>query len=108
MMTISVKATILVIYLGGILTSSGAAAEPNGFGQHMTGWSSWFAGPLMMLVGLAILVAFIMLIVRLAKDKGEKAKSQENALQILRERFARGEISEVEYARMKRNLQSER
>ena len=108
MMTVSAKATILVICLGGILASTGASAEPSDFGQHMTGGSSWFTGSLMMLVGLAILVAFIMLIVRLAKDKGEKAKSQENALQILRERFARGEISEVEYARMKRNLQSER
>jgi uncharacterized membrane protein len=80
MMTISVKATILVIYLGGILTSSGAAAEPNGFGQHMTGWSSWFAGPLMMLVGLAILVAFIMLIVRLAKCLSEDFLNRRNRL----------------------------
>lgn len=106
--TISAKAPILAISLGDILVSTSAAAEPSGYGQHMMGWDRWFAGPIMMLVGLAILVGFIMLIVRLAKDKGEKAKSQENALQILRERFAKGEISEVEYARMKRNLQSER
>ena len=108
MIMIPATATFPVICLGGILASTAAAAEPSGFGQHMMGWGNWFAGPLMMLVGLAILVAFIMLIVRLAKGKGEKAKSHENTLQILRERFARGEISEEEYARMKRNLQNER
>lgn len=103
-----ITATIAsALCLIGLLASEGASAQPADFGHHMIDGSWWPFGPLMMLAGLAILIGFIVLIVRLATKKAEDAKPQDNALGILRERYARGEISHAEYAQMKRNLDAE-
>lgn len=92
----------------------------NGFGGMMGGGFSWFAIIARGLFSLAFLVLVIVLIiwlVRMAKRSHNQshfggyspttpAGSQEaaGALKILSERYARGEISEEEFLRMKKNL----
>ncbi|MCA8929352.1 MAG: SHOCT domain-containing protein [Alphaproteobacteria bacterium] len=89
-------------------------AQPGGYGygDHMMGWGGWFAGPIMMLVGLAILIGFVVLVVRLmvggpsgnSYGRSSGGPPADSAMAILRERFARGEISHEEYVAMKRHL----
>lgn len=106
-------AAALAVLGGSVLTASRVFADPGssshmmGSGDHMMGWGGWIAGPLMMLGGLAILVAIVVFVVRLATNRGEAAREDDGAMQILRQRFAKGEISEAQFAQMKRNLEHE-
>ena len=74
---------------------------PGSYGEHMWGggWHGWLLGPLMMLVWLALIVGAIVLVLRLTGVTGQRggAASRSDAMDILRERFARGEIDKAEF-----------
>ncbi|UOF92297.1 SHOCT domain-containing protein [Fodinisporobacter ferrooxydans] len=66
-----------------------------GFGGFGLGWI-WMLLPLLLIVGV---VYFI-----IKGTKSDKAEAEFQSVAILKERFARGEISEEEYKRMKNIL----
>ena len=66
-----------------------------GFGDYM-GWGAWLG----MAIGLALLVAAIVVLVWLAVGRGGDRRS--SARHILDERFAAGEISAEEYQARRR------
>lgn len=70
---------------------------PYGYGM-MGGW-----GWLGMLMQLAILVLLIYLLVR-AFSRPASSEGRDRALEILRERYARGEIDKETFERMKHDL----
>ncbi len=80
-----------------------AQADPAGipYAGHygMMGWSGWIFGPLMMLLFFALLVGAAVLLIRLlGGDLGRPgAPGGDRAQEILRERFARGEIGREEF-----------
>ena len=67
------------------------------------GWHGWFMGPIMMILFLAIAVAVIFLIVRWLGGSAHghsatpSAPPRQHAIDILKDRFARGEIDKEEY-----------
>lgn len=65
-------------------------------GMMWYGWLFW----------IIILIAIVYLIVRLTSQGGRSSGNQqgETALDILKERFARGEISKEEFESMKKDL----
>ncbi|WP_262696039.1 SHOCT domain-containing protein [Kordiimonas aquimaris] len=73
------------------------------------GWHGWFVGPVMMILFLAIAVAVIFLIVRWlgGNTHGHSAAPsgppRQHAIDILKDRFARGEIDKEEFEK-KRQL----
>lgn len=81
------------------------ADSGNGFGHMMWGGGYGMWGGLMMLVFWGLVIGLIVLAIRgFAGRFG--AGSQKNATDILRERFARGEIDEEEYERRKARLEN--
>lgn len=68
----------------------------NGHGMAM-GWG-W-------LVGLVILIAAIWLIVRTVNQNPANQSSGKSALDILKERYARGEISKEEYHEKRNDIE---
>ncbi len=64
------------------------------------GWGGMWLGGLISLVLLGLL---LWLIVWAVRRSGERPK-QNDAMNILRERYARGEISKDEFERMKKDL----
>lgn len=82
-----------------------AAAQPGEgyYHGHMWdgGWHGWFVGPLMMVFWLLILAGAALLLLRLFGVSGRgdrpRERSDADALAILRERFARGEIDKAEF-----------
>ena len=70
------------------------------------GWSMGLGGWLWMLlalaVGIAIVLAFVWLVT--AALPGRQHSTTEESVQILKARFARGEISEQEYEQARRLL----
>lgn len=92
--------------------SSAAWAQQQGapyYGPHMWNGGAWmFMGPLMMIVFIAIVVAVIVLIVRWLGGPGHGAAPHpppgRTALDILKDRFARGEIDKEEFEERRRVL----
>ncbi|RJQ77889.1 MAG: SHOCT domain-containing protein [Desulfobacteraceae bacterium] len=71
-----------------------------GYGGHMM-YGGWF----MWIIIIAIIVLVIYLLARQRRpDLSEKA-SPETAMDILKKRFARGEIAKEEFDNMKKNLE---
>lgn len=83
-------------------------------GPHMMGWdggySMMFFGPLFMLLFLAVLIAAVVLLVRWAGGSWPALTAPPHAppgrtpLDILKERFARGEIDKDEFEERRRVL----
>ncbi|WP_417809725.1 SHOCT domain-containing protein [Thioclava sp.] len=76
----------------------------DGFG-HMWGGGNWMFGGLMMVVFWGLIIGLIVLVVRGFSGRSDGAAGQ-SALDILKERYARGEIDEEEYERRKAKLES--
>lgn len=65
----------------------------------------WFGGGLMMLWWVLVVVAIVALVLWLTKTPPRgSGTGRDPALDILRERYARGEIDEQEFEKKKRDL----
>ena len=70
-------------------------------------WSGhWMWGGFMWFFWLAVLVAVILLIRWLIQSKPGEQSQPENSLEILKKRYARGEIDKEEFEQKKRDLLS--
>ena len=86
-----------------------ADADRYPYGPHMMwggGWYGMMFGPLFMLLTLAVLVAAVVLLVRWAGGPWQQLPPppSRTPLDILKERFARGEIDKDEFEQRRRVL----
>jgi putative membrane protein len=100
------------------LAPKGAPAQQPqdpGYGPHMWdyGWHGWFLGSLMMLLSLAVIVAVVVLLLRWLGGPGhgepghgrhQPPANGQSPIDILKERFARGEIDKEEFEERRRVL----
>ncbi|MEQ8322059.1 MAG: SHOCT domain-containing protein [Rhodospirillales bacterium] len=89
------------------LISGAAIADGGSYGDHQMMWGNWVMGPMMMLVMVVIVVVAVILILKafgLGGQANAKPDNQNNALAILNERFAKGEIDKAEYEDRKKAL----
>ena len=99
--------------LPGLLGASPAwAQQGSGYYQgHMWdgGWHGWLFGPLMMILFIALVVIGILLLVRWFSEPRQGGAAgragAQTPLDILKERFARGEIDKEEYEARRRVLE---
>jgi len=88
-------------------------AHPH-YGGHMWGggmWGGGIFGPLLMIFYIALLVGVIVIVVRWLSGTSlgghlPPSRAESNALDILKERFARGEIDKDEFDERRRVLES--
>lgn len=91
------------LVLGVVPALASAQAGTGYYGGHMWsgGWHGWFFGPLMMILWLVMLAGAVVLILRwlgVVRPSGAAhGKTAPDAIDILRERFARGEIDKAEF-----------
>lgn len=82
------------------------------YGHHYMwgGWYGWFMGPIMMLVFIALAAVIVILLVRWLGGSGHGPAIQSHGppgkspLDILKERFAKGEIDKDEFEERRRVL----
>lgn len=78
---------------------------PMGNWDHMMGWG--FGGMFMWLIFLIIIVAGVYLIVKGGRSQTPSGGLPgESALDILKKRYARGEINKEDFDRMKKDIES--
>jgi putative membrane protein len=103
----------LAVALGCAAPVGALAQEPPGpgFGPYMMwdgGWHGWFFGPIMMIVFIAFAVVVVVLLVRWLGGPGHGAAWHgppgKTPLDILKERYARGEIDKQEFEERRRVL----
>ena len=72
------------------------------------GWYGWFFGPIMMILFIAVIVLVVVLLVRwlggIGHGRAPDASPGKTPLDILKERFARGEIDKEEFEERRRLL----
>jgi putative membrane protein len=68
-----------------------------------SGWG-WFAMTISMIVFWALAAAVVIMLVRSSRDTGTVGDQADDPEQILRQRFARGEIDTEEYERRREVL----
>lgn len=74
------------------------------WGWPMAPWGmGWFGGIAMVVFWVAVIVGIVLLIRWLVTSPGH-AQREESALEILKKRYARGEISKEEFEEKKRDL----
>ena len=113
--TVSMALAILAILAG----SGAALAQPGGYGGWgmgmgpgmMGGWGmGWFGGIFMMIFWILIIVGLVFLIKWLIQSSSrtrlDGSGGTGRALEILKERYARGEIDKAEFETKKADLSS--
>jgi putative membrane protein len=80
-----------------------------GMGQGMMGSGygmGWFWPIIMIAFWIAVIVGIIFLIrwVVLTTNKGRETKTESSALEILKKRYARGEVNKEEYEKIKKDI----
>ncbi|MEE9172043.1 MAG: SHOCT domain-containing protein [candidate division NC10 bacterium] len=99
-----VVAAPLILFGMGIPMAAWAQQRPyECWGMHYM-WGPWGIGMmLMMLVFLGLVIAALVLSIRWLVTQGRESRS-DSALDILRQRYARGEIDKDQFEAMKRDL----
>lgn len=101
--------------LHSLVTPSAQYGGGPGWGGHMMyGWGGWLGGPFMIIIWILLIVAGVALIKWLfAASKKDQAppfpppaQGHDRSLAILRERYAKGEISSQEFQAMKTDLEA--
>ena len=98
-----------LMLMSGLLVSCAGEGyyDPQGRG----GWGSMmhygfgYGGTFMWIIFLIVIGLLIYFIVQAQKTKGQSPKQTESPLDILKRRYAKGEIAREEYERMKKDLQ---
>lgn len=98
--TYPVAAALLLTFAGPVLAQSGAPAWP--MHDWMWWWGPWHM--LMPLLFLGLIVAGVIVLVRKLWPEDDRRAPGRRALDVLDERYAKGEIDREEYQRRKQNL----
>lgn len=104
---VAAAGSALTLMPGAVWAKAPSDPDKYFYGPHMMGWGGgWYAmilGPLFMILVLAVVIAAAVLFVRWAGGQGlATTPSHRTPLDILKERFARGEINKDEFEERRR------
>ena len=74
----------------------------NFYDGNMFGWG--FGGGIMMLIFWAVIILFIVWIIKVVGSNGNGRTHTKSALEDLKERYVKGEINKEEFESMKKDL----
>jgi putative membrane protein len=95
--------TSLIVSCAGDCFSPGG---PGGWGPMMMYNGYGYGGMFMGIIFLIVIVALAYFIVQTLKTKGQPPTQNESPMDILKRRYAKGEITREEFEKMKKDLES--
>jgi len=104
------RTSLMSLIAGGLALAAPKAAFAQGYGyggygEHPMMWGNMFMGPVMMILVIVVVAVAVVLVLRFSGiGGGSGTEPRDNALAILNERFARGEIDKAEYEERKKVL----
>lgn len=100
----------LFLLLAMILSFSGRVFAKGNYGGHMGCWGHMmnygFGGIFMWIIFLIVIGVAVYLVVQATKSKGPESPYRETPMEILKKRYAKGEITKEEFDKMKKDLES--
>jgi putative membrane protein len=96
--------SMMVLPLSFFACTRGPYDSPMGRWGHMMGY--WYGGGLMWLIILALIGVGIYFLIQASKSKSSDNSTMETPLDILKKRYARGEIDKEEFEQKKKDLES--
>lgn len=75
------------------------------FWPHMGGWG-WVAGGLGLILVIGLIVALVVVLMRSSNSPTGREPGPNQALELLKQRYARGEITRDEYEEIRRDIQT--
>jgi putative membrane protein len=107
-MTFFVPFSFVLLFIGNAYAQWGRRGQWESCPGMMGGWGmGWFGGGFMILLWIIIIIAlvfFIRWLVQSSKGSKGSAQSGSSAMEILKERYARGEINKEEFEEKKKDL----
>lgn len=97
-----------LMMISGLLVSCGGGYYgPQGPGRwgHMMPYGFGYGGMIMWIIPLIVIGLLVYFIVQAQKTKGQAPTQNESHLDILKRRYAKGEITKEEYESMKKDLE---
>jgi putative membrane protein len=100
-----------LIMITGLLVSCAGRGDyygmqgPGGWG-HMMGYGYGYGGMFMWVIFLVVIGLLIYFIIQAQKTKGQTPTQNESHMDILKKRYAKGEINKEDFDRMKRDLEA--
>ena len=98
---------ILFMICATLLMPSLIFAQDDGYGNMHGGWNIMhygYGGLIMWLVFIGVIILIVFLVMQFSKGKSKEPNPHESALDILKKRYARGEITKEEFEQMKQDL----
>ena len=95
---------ILLLFISFLGSCSDGYYSPMGYGRHMMDFGYGFGGVFMWILFLIVIGVLIYFIITGAKSKKAIGFSDETPLDILKKRYAKGEITKEEFDRIKNDL----
>lgn len=99
----------LFLLLATILSFSGGVFANGHYGGHMGYWGHMmnygFGGIFMWIIFLIVIGVAVYLVVQATKSKGPESPYRETPREILKKRYAKGEITKEEFDKMKKDLE---
>jgi putative membrane protein len=100
---------LLMIGLAGLFMTAYAGAQPYGLGPGMMWEDGWGMFRFVHVLWWVLLVVGIVTLIRWTSGRGPRGwrrSEEDRAIEILRERYARGEIDKTEFEERKRDLKT--
>jgi len=97
------RSTILIFFFFGC-TQQPMGGSMGGW-NHMMGYSG-YGGMLMWLILIIVIVAIVYFVLERGKNSGNQNRSnRESPMEVLKKRYAKGEITKEEFDKMKRDIE---
>jgi len=71
---------------------------------HMTDHNDWFIDLIITILGILFITLAVMLMIKLSKDNKPNIRNKNTPLDIIKERYAKGEITKEEFDKVKKDL----
>ena len=106
--TLAVALIILPLITYGLASQANAQMMGPGMGSDMMRWGWWGMGWIFMIIFWGLIIVGLIFLIRwlagLSRSRAPYDKTHDSALDILKQRYAKGEINKEEFEQKKRDL----